>query len=319
MLSLSRIDDMIKRKLSCIWTVQLTTWLVAQPTWAQTKPVRIEFVGDIMLDGGPGHLISNGDDPFAHVAGLLRDADLVFGNLECSISKAGHAVDKPYAFLGPAAALPLLKRYFSGVSIANNHSGDWGKAGLSSELQLMQEAGLPWFGGGKDRTQARKPLVIDHSGHRIALLGYNEFPPRAFEATASQPGTAWLVRADVIADIQHARHAAQADIVIPFLHWGVELATVPTTAQRTLAHDFIDAGASAVVGAHPHVTQPIEWYKGRPIIYSLGNFAFDYYPGDPPIWYGWVVRLTFGDPDGPALEVFPLELDPAGVPHLSTR
>jgi len=291
--------------------------LLALQGQAHALPLRIEFVGDIMLDWGPGHLISNGDDPFAHVSGLLRDADITVGNLECAIAEEGHAVDKPYAFLGRASALPMLKNYFSAVSIANNHSGDWGQAGFSSQLELMHKAQLPWFGGGSNREQAHRPLIIIRQGRRVALLGYNEFPPREFEATTTTPGTAWLVEADVIADIRRARREEHADIVIPFLHWGKEFEAQPTPAQRQLAQHFIDAGASAIIGAHPHVTQTIEWYKGRPIVYSLGNFMFDYAPGDPPKWYGWVVRLSFTESTKAGLEVFPVVLDPAGVPFLS--
>jgi poly-gamma-glutamate capsule biosynthesis protein CapA/YwtB (metallophosphatase superfamily) len=291
--------------------------LLVQQSQAHALPLRIEFVGDIMLDGGPGHLISNGDDPFAHVSGLLRDADITVGNLECAIATEGHAVDKVYTFLGRASAVPMLKDYFSAVSIANNHSGDWGKAGLSSQLELMSKAQLPWFGGGANLEQAHRPLIISRHGHRVALLGYNEFPPREFEATATTPGTAWLVEADVIADIRRAKREGHADIVIPFLHWGKEFETTPEQSQQLMARRFIDAGASAIIGAHPHVTQTIEWYKGRPIVYSLGNFAFDYAPGDPPKWYGWVVRLSFAEYSTPGLEVFPVVLDLAGVPFLS--
>jgi poly-gamma-glutamate synthesis protein (capsule biosynthesis protein) len=105
-----------------------------QSAQAEEGTVRIVFVGDIMLDGGPGHIVTIGGDPFAGVASALHDADLAVGNLECAIVNEGHAVDKPYTFRGPVSALPLLKKHLSAVSLANNHSGDWGKKGFSSEL-----------------------------------------------------------------------------------------------------------------------------------------------------------------------------------------
>lgn len=275
--------------------------------------VSVVFVGDVMLDGGPGHILMNGGDPFADVADVLGDADLTIGNLECAIVKTGHAVDKPYTFRGPARALPLLKKYFSAVSLANNHSGDWGKKGFASELELLQENRLAYFGGGADERAAHQPLVLTAKGKRIAFLGYNDFPPRAFAAGPSTPGTAWLVEKQVVRDIKAARK--QADVVLLFMHWGEELEPRETPEQQALAHRLIDAGADAIVGGHPHVTQSIEWYKDHPIVYSLGNFLFDYFPYDPPTWFGWMVRLTFPASGRPTLERTEVQLDAAGVPH----
>ena len=279
--------------------------------------MRLQFVGDIMLDGGPGHIISNGGDPFANVGSVLLDADITIGNLECSIATEGHAEDKPYTFKGPSSALPLLNRYFTGVSIANNHSGDWGKAGFASEIKLLSLAHVSWFGGGNNFKQAHEPLLISRSGRRVAFLGYNEFPPRSFQATGTRPGTAWLIETDVINDMRRARSQHHADLVVLYLHWGKEFDEQPSLSQRTLAQRLIDAGADVIIGAHPHVVQTIEWYKGRPIVYSLGNFMFDYFPGDPPVWTGWMVRLTYGPAPTPKLDVFPVQLDAAGVPRFT--
>lgn len=276
---------------------------------AQSGPVRVLFVGDVMLDNGPGHIISNGGDPFAPTAAVLRDADLTIGNLECAITRRGHAVDKPYQFKGPRSALPLLKQYFSAVSLANNHSGDWGKAGFADELALLRESGIPFFGGGSNRAEALRPLLLEARGKRVALLGYNDFKPRSFAATATGPGSAWLEPKSVIAGINEARARYHADYVLLYLHWGSELEEKPEAYQQDLARRFIDAGADAVIGGHPHVTQTIEWYRGKPIVYSLGNYMFDYYPSDPPLWTAWMARLTLDAAQGVGLELFHVELD----------
>jgi poly-gamma-glutamate synthesis protein (capsule biosynthesis protein) len=283
---------------------------------ADPRSLRILFVGDVMLDGGPGHRVTVGGDPFAEVASVLRDSDLTIGNLECAIVRDGQAVGKPYGFRGPERALPLLKRYFSAVSVANNHSSDWGKTGFMSELQLLRAAKLPWFGGGANLQEAHSPLVLVSQGFRIALLGYSDFPPKSMAATTSGPGIAWLSQRDVARDIRTARVEGRADRVLLFLHWGEELEQMPTQAQQRLARQLIDDGADAIIGSHPHVTQTIEWYRGRPVVYSLGNFVFDYFPYDPPVWTGWMVRLTFGENGSPGLEKIPVELDAAGIPHL---
>jgi len=289
-------------------------WLRNPPARADEPPVRIVFVGDIMLDGGPGHIVTNGGDPFAAVAPAFAGADLVIGNLECAIVKQGHAEDKPYTFRGPETALPLLKQYFSAVSLANNHSGDWGKAGFLTELELLHETKLPYFGGGKNARQARSPLVLDVRGRRVALLGYNDFPPRRFAAGPASPGTAWLIEKDVVGDIKAAKK--QADLVLLFLHWGDDLEPKVMPEQQALARKLVEAGADAVIGGHAHLTQTVEWHQDRPIVYSLGNFVFDYFPYDPPLWTGWIARLSFAKAARPQLDITTVELDPAGIPHL---
>jgi poly-gamma-glutamate synthesis protein (capsule biosynthesis protein) len=288
--------------------------VIATDARADAEALRIVFAGDIMLDGGPGHVVTVGGDPFADVAAVLRDADLTIGNLECAIVKKGYAVNKPFTFRGPKEALPLLKKYFSAVSVANNHSGDWGKRGFVTELELLREAGLPFFGGGTDAREARRPLVLTAAGKRVALLGYNDYPPRSFAAGRSAPGIAWLVEKDAVQDIKLARQ--QADFVVLFLHWGEDMEPAVTPQQKTMGRALIDAGADVVVGGHPHLIQDVEWYKDKPIVYSIGNFVFDYFPFDPPVWKAWILRLTLSGPGRPGLETFEVELDPAGVPHL---
>jgi poly-gamma-glutamate capsule biosynthesis protein CapA/YwtB (metallophosphatase superfamily) len=300
------------RLLPCLLLVGLV--LDGSPARGDDHDLRVLFVGDIMLDGGPGHIVTNGGDPFEDVAPVLTDADLTIGNLECAIVKEGHAVDKPYTFRGPAAALPLLKRYFSAVSLANNHSGDWGKKGFATEIELLRETKLPFFGGGANQEEARKPLILAAAGRRVALLAYNDFPPLSFAAGPSSPGVAWLYEKDVLRDIKLARQ--HADLVLLYLHWGEELEPASTTEQKALARKLIEAGADAVLGNHPHVTQEVEWHKDRPIVYSLGNFVFDYFPNDPPVWRGWIVRLTFGRAPRPTLDIVSVELDKAGVPRI---
>ncbi len=278
--------------------------------------VSIVFAGDVMLDGDPGHTIAHGGDPFADFADILRNADVSVCNLECVLAPGGRQVLKPYTFRGPEKAVPLLKKYFSAVGLANNHTGDFGPKAFGGQLEMLEKAGLPYFGGGRNRQEARRPLILERKGVRIALLACNDFPPRSFAATDAKSGVAWMVEEDVLADVRAARSRQRADVVIPFLHWGDEGSESPTCEQKALARRMIDAGASAVVGHHPHVTQTVDVYKGRPIVYSLGNFVFDYFPGDPLVWTGWIVRLTFSKSAAPELEVFVVELDRTGVPHL---
>jgi poly-gamma-glutamate synthesis protein (capsule biosynthesis protein) len=268
-----------------------------------------------MLDGGPGHLLTNQGDPFQHVASSLRASDLTIANLECAITRRGHAEDKSYTFKAPLVSLDTLKRYFSAVSLANNHALDWGRRGFVDQLALMREQGIAWFGGGHNEHEARSPVLLTVRGHKIALLGYNDYPPRSFAATAVRAGTAWLVEKNAVLDIRSAKLQSKADLVFLYLHWGEELEPLPTSAQVELAHRLIEAGADAVVGSHPHVTQSIEWYRERPIVYSLGNFVFDYFPHDPPVWTSYILHLDYQDAPVPMLSTVSVTLDPAGIPH----
>lgn len=285
-----------------------------------TKPepgtVTLVFVGDVMLDGDPGHAIVYGADPFAEFAPIFRTADAVVCNLECVVAPGGQQVLKPYTFRGPEESLPVLKRHFSAVCVANNHTGDFGKDAFARQLSLLDEAGLGRFGGGRDSREARKPLILERNGVRVALLGYNGFPPKAFAAGEATPGVAWLVEKDVVDDILAARREQHADVVVPFLHWGREGSPAPKPSQREQAQHFIDAGANAVIGGHPHVTQTVDIYKGRPIVYSLGNFVFDYYPADPPIWTGWIVKLTIRRSGETDMQTYVIQIDRTGMPHL---
>ncbi len=277
--------------------------------------ITLQFVGDIMLDGGPGHLVNHGRDPFEQVAAVLLSADAVVGNLECAITRKGSVQQKNYTFKGTRKALPLLKKYFAAVSLANNHAGDWGHEGFADELALLREQGIPWFGGGGNEREARRPLVLTVKGSRIAFLGYNDFPPREFAATADKPGTAWLIEQNIVEDIASARAGEKADWVILYLHWGRELEERPTPEQEALARRLIDAGADAVIGSHPHLTQTIEWYRGKPVVYSLGNFVFDYYPNDPAVWTSYILQLRLGKGREIFAVTIPIELDLAGLPH----
>ncbi|MDX1967778.1 MAG: CapA family protein [Planctomycetaceae bacterium] len=281
----------------------------------QRDRVSILFGGDVMLDGDPGHAVMKGVDPFADFAEILQSADLTICNLECVISEKGAVAHKPYTFRGASKSLPLLQKHFDAVSLANNHTLDFGTAGFVGQLELLEQGRLPYFGGGRNLISARRPLIFERNGLRVALLAYNDFQASESAATDKKPGVAPLEIEQVVADITAARTVERADVVIPFLHWGPELVPQPRKYQQELARRMIDAGASAIVGAHPHVTQTVDLYRGRPIIYSLGNFVFDYYPNDPPVWVGWLARLTFSKSGDVELESTAFEIDEVGIPR----
>lgn len=281
---------------------------------AQAEPVRLIFAGDVMLDDGPGRTIASGRDPLAPVAHLLADADYRIGNLECPIATTGQPLDgKVYTFRAHPRVLEVLKGRFDALAVSNNHAGDYGKGAFLETLDWLDKAGIRAFGGGRNLTAAHAPLWIERGGLRIAVLGYDEFKPRSFEAGPDWPGVAWSEDSQVIADIRAAR-AAGANVVIPFMHWGWEREPQPGERQKQLARAMVDAGADLVVGGHPHITQGAEIYRGKPIVYSLGNFVFDGFE-TPETRLGWLLRVTVDKKGVVAWDTVAARMDDDGTPH----
>jgi hypothetical protein len=308
---------MLRRLL--LGLIILACSLAVSPAMAKDNAlntVTFIFVGDIMVahDEETGKLIERGLDPFEPCAALLKNADVSIGNLECVIAESGERVKKPYNFRAEPRCIPLLKQHFTALSVANNHSGDFGKAAFVEQCDRLEAARVPYFGGGRNKAEAHKPWIIDRHGVRVALLGYCEVYLKSFQAEENAPGVAWSEHDDeVLADIHTARKKYNADVVIPFMHWGDEH-DPPTDREKTFARKMIDPGADVIVGAHPHVTQAPENYKGRLIVYSLGNFLFNGFK-DPDNLNGWALRLTVNKHGMASWNTIVLRLDEHGVPH----
>ncbi|MES3024110.1 MAG: CapA family protein [Pseudomonadota bacterium] len=284
-------------------------------TPAPEPVVSIAFVGDILLSDTPGKVVKSGRDPFAPIAAILKAADIRVGNLECVVATSGTPEpNKPYTFRAHPRTLPVLKRHFDAVSVANNHSGDFGPLAFAEMLGRLERLGIGHFGGGRTLAAAHKPLIVERKGLRIALLGYNEFFPRSFEADYDKPGIAWGDDEQVRLDIAAARKEHKADLVIPFMHWGLEHEPLASKRQRDLARVMIDAGADAVVGGHPHATQDVEQYRGKPIIYSLGNFLFDGFENEASNT-GWVLTMELDRQGVRNWRTVSARIDREGIPH----
>ena len=298
----------------CKWACVLAG-LIGGTTTAQSQsaPVSLVFAGDIVLDDTAGALIEGGGDPFAGFAGFFSKADIRLGNLECVVATTGSAGEKNYTFRAHPRTLPVLKRHFDALALANNHSGDYGREAFGEMLGLLKGAKLGYFGGGHNLAEAHTPLIVERRGLRIALLGYNEFMPRSFEADYDAPGSAWSEDEQVVADIRAARSVHRADLVIPVMHWGWENEPVANARQRQLARILVDAGADAVIGGHPHVSQDIEHYRGKPIIYSVGNFVMKETDNDNQR-RGWVLRLQLDALGVRAFDTRVARIDMEGLP-----
>jgi len=257
---------------------------------SSSESVSFIFSGDTVLDDEVGEEIAKGKDPFTAFSTYFSNADIRITNLECVIATSGEATDKYYTFRAHPRVIPFLKRHFDAVALANNHSGDYGPIAFTEMLDLLSKAKLDQVGGGHNLTQAHKPLIFFRRGIRIAVLSYSEFHPRSFEAGYQHAGVAWSEDEQVVSDIKNARDHYLADVVIPIMHWGWENELKANPRQKQLARLMIDAGADAVIGGHPHVTQEVDIYLGKPIIYSVGNFVMKEVDNENQK-KGWVIKL----------------------------
>ena len=289
----------------------LVLWLCAS---AQAQQVSLVFAGDTTLDDEAGALIERGGDPLAGFAPLFAQSDIRIANLECVVATTGSAGSKNYTFRAHPRVLPVLRRHLDGVTLANNHSGDYGREAFAQMLGLLGQAGLAQAGGGMNLAQAHTPWLVERHGLRVAILSYNEFMPRSFEADHDAPGIAWSEDEQVVDDIRRARSVHKADLVIPFMHWGWENERVANDRQRQLARKMIDAGADAVIGGHPHVTQDIEHYQGKPIVYSVGNFVMKETDNEFQR-QAWVLRMDFDRQGAQRLQTHAAPIGMDGIPQ----
>lgn len=241
------------------------------------------FVGDIML---ARKIEKHADEaaqkdksaayPFSGTEFLLQQADIAVGNLECAVSDKGKpAQGKDYAFRAKPSFINKLKTSgFDVLNLANNHSADYGTEALVDTLERLKKADIAAIGAGRNLDNARAGAVMTlKNGLRLGFLGYTMIVPMDFPAGRTGAGVARVKEAWIKEDI--SRLKKQCDFLAVQYHWGVEYTSDPADRQKELAHKTIDWGADIVVGHHPHRIQDIEFYKGKFIAYSLGNFIFD--------------------------------------------
>ncbi len=245
---------------------------------AQPVPtVTLIAVGDIMLSRAVARQIKAHNDinyPFLNVRDYLGQADIVFGNLECPITRGPIIEHGTFFRADPGVEQGLKWAGFNVVSLANNHVPNFGATGVLDTLDYLDRARIAHPGAGKDAAQAAQPVFLEKNGIRLAFLAYNDSDvvPRSYRAAPHHPGTNIMDASELPAAIHSAR--AAADLVIVSMHSGTEYSS-PNPRQISFAHAAIDAGADLIVGHHPHVVQYFERYQGKYIFYSLGNFVFD--------------------------------------------
>ena len=239
----------------------------------------LAFAGDVMFSDA--YLEAYDQSGISAIADdemlkAMQEADLFILNEEFPFSLRGEPMaDKQFTFRTDPKYVQIFKELGTDiVTLANNHALDYGRDAFCDTLETLDKAGIKRIGGGYNIAEAAAPAVYTVNGLSLAIFGATRVSPSAgWYAGTEQAGL--LQTYDPSRLNAAIREAKQSyDYVIVFVHWGIEKNETPEEYQRTLAKGYIDAGADLVVGAHPHVLQGFEYYKGVPIIYSLGNYLF---------------------------------------------
>ncbi|GAB7388749.1 hypothetical protein BSNK01_25870 [Bacillaceae bacterium] len=243
----------------------------------ETARITFSFAGDTMAAGKVAPILTTKgyQYPWKAAKPLLETSDIAMVNLETSVSFRGAPEEKEYVYRSHPDLLRGAK--WAGVDIvtvANNHSLDYGRTAFTDTLGFLQDFAIAYVGGGRNEQEAyaRKEMTV--RGEKISFLAFS----RVLPSFSWYPGKE---RAGLASGYQKERvyalvseAAAAADITVVYMHWGEELADHPDPEEREMARRLIDLGADLVIGSHPHVWQGLEWYKGKLIAYSLGNFIF---------------------------------------------
>lgn len=206
----------------------------------------------------------------------MQKADLFVLNHEFVFSNRGEAMEnKEYTLRSDPKYVKILQELGTDVvSIANNHILDFGQDAFLDTMKTLDDAKIAYAGGGRNIEEASAPVVHHIGGQSFALFAATRVSPSYdWYANSKRPG---ILQTYDATDLNNAISEAedQYDHIIVLVHWGIERNEIPEEYQRTLAKGYIDAGADLIIGGHPHVLQGFEYYKGVPIVYSLGNYLF---------------------------------------------
>lgn len=270
--------------------------------------VRIVFGGDVMLARWVGKVIEHegANYPWLGVADVLRDADLAVVNLECVVGTQSRCIRKKYVFQAEPSVLDGLK--FAGidaVSLANNHIYDFFGAGVCESVDSLRSAGIVPIGAGSNIDEFSAPRSFWIRGHWVVIIGLNDTESGFWGGDKPGCMPTWQAWAESLAIEQISQMSSLGATVIVFEHWGWEYDIFPRVRQSELGHKFIDAGATVVIGSHPHRLQGVEFYRGGIIAYSLGNLIFD--QRDTLGNIGCLLQIDFTDGTPITVKMLPTE------------
>jgi poly-gamma-glutamate synthesis protein (capsule biosynthesis protein) len=289
----------------------------------------VVVTGDLMMGRRVGERLADAGDPAAALrptARRLARHDLTVGNLESTLSKAGAPRQGGDSFgASPSVRAGLRLAGFDVLSLANNHTGDYGPVALTRTVRRLRAGGFAPVGAGADLAAASRPVVVERSGVRFGVVAFDAIGETP-AATAQRPGalrlrmqprTGPLVRSDLdrVAGIV-GELRDRVDVVLVLPHWGTQYTTETVRDQRRVARALVRAGADVVVGGHPHWVQGIESLPGGLVAYSLGNFVFDM-DFSRRTQEGIVLELTFWADELKAATPVPVVIGPDFAPRVA--
>lgn len=238
--------------------------------------VELVAVGDILLSRTVEERMNQYgvEFPFLATGDILRSADIVVGNLECPLSTRGEPIEKRFLFRAHPRNLAALP--WAGVdivSLANNHLLDFGEEAMEDTLEGLKDNGILYVGAGLSEEEAHRPVIMEVKGVKIAFLAYAAMRWKGSPEVPTEMRVAFAEVDRVQEGVRRAKE--QADLVVVIMHLGTEYQSQPDAEQLAVAQAAVEAGATLVIGHHPHLVQETTLYLGGFIAYSLGDFVFD--------------------------------------------
>ena len=243
------------------------------------------FAGDINLDDNWGTTVFMDSQPNGikdciskELMESMQNADIMCLNNEFTFTTRGEKIPgKLYHFRANPERVEVLKEMgVDVVKLANNHACDYGSQSLLDTMDTLESAGIEYIGAGENLKEAMTPVYIETDGKTVAFVAASraEKNMKTPQATETEPGILRCYETELFVEtIKEAKK--NADFVLAYVHWGTEYSHELEEVQITTGKEYLDAGADVVIGAHSHCLQGMEFYKGKPIIYSLGNYWFN--------------------------------------------
>jgi poly-gamma-glutamate synthesis protein (capsule biosynthesis protein) len=275
--------------------------------------VEIVAVGDILLSRTVEERMNQYGVgfPFAATRDILRSADIALGNLECPLSTRGEPIDKRFLFRAHPRNLAALSwAGFDIVSLANNHLLDFGEEAMEDTLRGLKDRGVLYVGAGLSEEEAHRPVIMEVKGVKIAFLAYAALRWKGSSEVPTETRVAFAEIDRVREEVRKAKE--QADLVVVIMHLGTEYQSQPDAEQLAVSKAAVEAGATLVIGHHPHLVQETTPYLEGFVAYSLGDFVFDM----PWEEEGAILRAFFTADGLERAEVIPVEIVDGVQPRL---
>lgn len=293
-------------------TRETTTELVTEPETQeedQGPTASVLFAGDLCLEED-GFVLDYYDEiggdlsqcVSPYLLNRMSSADLFMLNHEYAMSSRGERLDKYYTFRANPSRVDILKEMSVDiVSLANNHTYDFGYDAFTDTINILRENGIRQVGAGQNASEAEMVEYFEINGIKIGFVSASRAEKLVItpKATDSQAGVFWMYDDTRLKEVIAAADS-QCDFLIAYIHWGTEDSKYFERYQQNIAQELVNCGADAIIGGHPHVVQGMEFIGNVPVIYSMGDFWFN---GEDK--YSMMVQLVINKNGTCGVEIIP--------------